>query len=435
MSKPIIEIQDMSKLYRLGTIGSSSLQELLGGWYGRLFKNQPHQQAVKAATDSGRAGPTPNTFWALKDISAQIHRGEIVGVIGRNGAGKSTLLKILSRITEPTLGQVTLRGKVGSLLEVGAGFHPELSGRENIFLNGAILGMKKADIARKFDAIAEFSEIGDFLDTPVKRYSSGMYVRLAFAVAAHLEPDVLIVDEVLAVGDAKFQKKCIDKMQQVATADGRTVLFVSHSMQSIRQFCPRCLLIDAGRLKGDGPTQEVISSYLARDGASALPDRWLPVSALRRMGNGEAHFSEIRYSSHADHVHGKAHAGGPLEFDCAIESTVAREAGSLAITISDRAGNKLINADTGVLGERVVLKKGRNEVTLRLSQLHLNPGLYNIGLWLARHEGDVSVRDIMDTLDSVFEIEVVSGVAEEARHGLNTDGIVPCDFRLVQVAA
>ncbi|HKV42336.1 MAG TPA: ABC transporter ATP-binding protein [Blastocatellia bacterium] len=207
-------------------------------------------------------------FWALKDVSFEVKQGEVLGIIGRNGAGKSTLLKILSRITEPTMGRVRIRGRVASLLEVGTGFHPELTGRENIFLNGAILGMSKAEIKRKFDEIIAFAEIERFLDTPVKRYSSGMYVRLAFAVAAHLEPEILLVDEVLAVGDASFQTKCLGKMSDVAS-DGRTVLFVSHNMRAVTTLCPRAVLLDQGLLASDGNTAAVTNAYLATAGISA----------------------------------------------------------------------------------------------------------------------------------------------------------------------
>ena len=208
------------------------------------------------------AGDDVEEFWALKDVSFEVKRGEVVGIIGRNGAGKSTLLKILSRITEPSEGRVTIKGRVASLLEVGTGFHPELTGRENIYLNGAILGMSRAEIRRKFDEIVAFAEVEHFLDTPVKRYSSGMYVRLAFAVAAHLEPEILIVDEVLAVGDAEFQKKCLGKMDHVAK-QGRTVILITHQMNQIRNLCDRCNWLDRGRVRASGPSLEVIGSYEA----------------------------------------------------------------------------------------------------------------------------------------------------------------------------
>ena len=226
------------------------------------------------------------TFWALQDISFDVFKGDVVGIIGRNGAGKSTLLKILSQITEPTTGEIRLYGRVGSLLEVGTGFHPELTGRENIFLNGAILGMRKTEIARQFDAIVDFAEIEQFLDTPVKRYSSGMYVRLAFAVAAHLNPEILIVDEVLAVGDAQFQAKCLGKMQDVAQKEGRTVLFVSHNMAAVSNLCTKAILLSKGTVKAEGETQRIVANYLEQ---AEIMDSSVPaLSDLRnRSGSGK----------------------------------------------------------------------------------------------------------------------------------------------------
>ncbi|HWI41889.1 MAG TPA: polysaccharide ABC transporter ATP-binding protein [Verrucomicrobiae bacterium] len=243
-------------------------------------------------------------FWALQEVSFSVNEGDRIGIIGRNGAGKSTLLKVLSRITEPSTGLVRIRGRVASLLEVGTGFHPELTGRENIFLNGAILGMSRAEIARKFDEIVSFAEVERFLDTPVKRYSSGMYVRLAFAVAAHLEPEILVVDEVLAVGDLQFQKKCLGKMNEVSTREGRTVLFVSHNLQAVRQLCNRCLLLQGGRLLVDAEPADTLDQYLklsaSKDGQSmesriaALPvDPAFRLEEVTLMQNGEEAASSV----------------------------------------------------------------------------------------------------------------------------------------------
>lgn len=260
--KPVVEVQQLSKLYRMGSVGVTSLRESLEKlWPRRGNGVAPPAQASTIPDD--RAGPEPGTFWALKDVSFSVAPGAIVGIVGRNGAGKSTLLKILSRITEPTSGQAILRGRVVSLLEVGTGFHHELTGRENIFLNGAILGMKRAEIAAKFDEIVDFAEVGRFIDTPVKRYSSGMFVRLAFAVAAHLEPEILLIDEVLAVGDAGFQKKCLGKMGEVASQQGRTVFFVSHNMGAVRSLCDEAILIHSGRLARRGTPGEIIHEYLS----------------------------------------------------------------------------------------------------------------------------------------------------------------------------
>ena len=264
MSQPIIQVRNLSKAYRLGMIGRQTLQDEVQYWWHRLHGRNPveHMGKVRPGGLSVRPGaPGRELFWALDDVSFDVHQGDVVGIIGRNGAGKSTLLKILSRITEPTSGEAVIEGRWGSLLEVGTGFHPDLTGRENVYMNGTILGMKKAEIDRKFDEIVAFAEVERFMDTPVKRYSSGMMVRLAFAVAAHLETEILIVDEVLAVGDQAFQKKCMGKMGAVAS-EGRTVLFVSHQMNAVRNMCSRCLWLDQGRLVAAGDTEELVGRYM-----------------------------------------------------------------------------------------------------------------------------------------------------------------------------
>lgn len=256
MGDPVICVDNLGKRYRIGARPEDryvALRDVLARSLQSMVKRSP---------------PSPKTdFWALQQVSFEVKEGDRVGIIGRNGAGKSTLLKLLSRITEPTTGRIRLRGRVASLLEVGTGFHPELTGRENIFLNGAILGMGRAEIRRKFDDIVDFAEVEAFLDTPVKRYSSGMYVRLAFAVAAHLEPEILLVDEVLAVGDARFQRKCLGKMEAVSR-EGRTILFVSHSMPTIASLCSRCILLDAGRIALMGPTADVVMAYYTEGNSS-----------------------------------------------------------------------------------------------------------------------------------------------------------------------
>src|SRR5438270_6833710 len=260
--EPIIQVEGLGKRYSLRHNRPeryTTLRDVIADKAKRLFR--PNGGGSKLQTP-GSERPSKEDFWALRNVSFEVRQGEVVGIIGRNGAGKSTLLKILSRITEPTEGKVTLRGRVASLLEVGTGFHPELTGRENIYLNGAILGMSRAEIRKKFDEIVAFAETEKFLDTPVKRYSSGMYVRLAFAVAAHLEPEILVVDEVLAVGDVAFQKKCLGKMQEVSRG-GRTILFVSHQMAAVQNLCQRGILLKDGQIAKSGSIAEVISSYLA----------------------------------------------------------------------------------------------------------------------------------------------------------------------------
>lgn len=262
MSDTVIKIENVSKLYRLGTVGTKSLQGDIKRWWATMHgKEDPY--AIVGTTNSLAAKNNSDCVWALKDINLDIKQGDVVGIIGKNGAGKSTLLKIMSRVTTPTTGSITIKGRVASLLEVGTGFHPELTGRENIFLNGSILGMKKAEIRSKFDEIVDFSGVEKYIDTPVKRYSSGMYVRLAFAVAAHLEPEILIIDEVLAVGDAEFQKKALGKMQDVSTGQGRTVLFVSHNIDAVKQICSSGVLIQEGTISMIGDSKSVAERYLS----------------------------------------------------------------------------------------------------------------------------------------------------------------------------
>jgi lipopolysaccharide transport system ATP-binding protein len=250
MAKKLIKAENVSKYYRLGVLGSTSLKEDLTGWWkGKL--NKPLAEDHESTKH----------IWALRNVSFDVYQGEVLGLLGKNGAGKSTLLKIISRITLPTSGKISGNGRIASLLEVGTGFHSELTGRENIYLNGHIMGMKKNEIDRKFDEIIEFSGVSRFLDTPVKRYSSGMYVRLAFAVAAHLDPEILVIDEVLAVGDAEFQLKCLDKIKSISREEGKTILFVSHNMQTIRNTCNRALVLDKGKIIASGEPESVLASY------------------------------------------------------------------------------------------------------------------------------------------------------------------------------
>lgn len=254
-----ISVENLSKQYRLGVIGNQTLYEDINSWWARVRGQADPRSKIGEVDHGNRVG---GLLWALRDVSFQLQQGEVLGVIGRNGAGKSTLLKVLSKVTGPTTGQIKIRGRIASLLEVGTGFHPELTGRENVYLNGAILGMSRSEIARKFDEIVTFSEVEKFVDTPVKRYSSGMYVRLAFAVAAHLDPEIMVVDEVLAVGDAAFQRKSLGKLSENA-GEGRTVLFVSHNMAAINRLCSRAILLDKGQLVADGSAAEITAKYLA----------------------------------------------------------------------------------------------------------------------------------------------------------------------------
>jgi ABC-type polysaccharide/polyol phosphate transport system ATPase subunit len=412
-----LRVENLSKLYRLGR--AQKRHDTLRDALVHQLQSPARWLRRKGAPNRGT---DDDTLWALKDVSFEVARGEVIGVIGRNGAGKSTLLKILSRITEPTDGCAHIHGRIGSLLEVGTGFHPELTGRENIYLNGAILGMKRTEITRKFDAIVAFAEVAKFLDTPVKHYSSGMYVRLAFAVAAHLEPEILLVDEVLAVGDAQFQKKCLGKMGDVAQ-EGRTVLFVSHNMNAVRRLCARSLMIEGGRLAADGPTRTVVPLYLARGAQAVLPSEWIDLAHARRSGTQEVSFMRMSYTSGNEAAGFQPYANGPLEITLDIASQTAKTVGSLAVTLYDHGGAKLVNADTVSLGHSLQLAPGHNVVRLRIDSLHLNAGAYVLGLWLADAAGSV-----YDHIESAAKIDVVGLEPEGFGVRPSADGLVPCQF-------
>jgi len=363
-------------------------------------------------------------IWALRDVSFELLEGEVLGVIGRNGAGKSTLLKILSRITEPSCGWAEICGRVGSLLEVGTGFHPDLTGRQNVYLNGTILGMNRHEIARRFDEIVEFAGISEFIDTPVKRYSSGMQVRLAFAVAAHFEPEVMIVDEVLAVGDAEFQRKCLSKMDDVARA-GRTVLFVSHNMNAIQRLCSRCILIERGQIAADGPTADVTTRYLtegfARTAASG-PMMWIGLAEVEHWGTGHATFVSLRYGSGNSTVGDHAYTGGPLHFTIEIVSDKPRRVGSIAVAVYDEHGTVLVNADSIELGVSADLRLGSTFFALQIDALHLKPGTYVIGLWLA----EATHQPVYDYIRAACPLEVVD--LQATGLGSRTTGVVSTKF-------
>ncbi len=318
-------------------------------------------------------------FWALKDIGFEVAPGERVGIIGRNGAGKSTLLKVLSRITEPTTGRIAIRGRVASLLEVGTGFHPELTGRENIFLNGAILGMTKDEIRRKFDDIVAFSEIEKFLDTPVKRYSSGMYVRMAFAVAAHLDPEILIVDEVLAVGDAAFQKKCLGKMGEVSS-EGRTVLFVSHNMSAVRQLCDKAILLDAGRVEEIGSSEAVCSSYLA--GQSDVLQRVAVQEQVRQLpADPSFRLNDIEIMQDGNPVNGPLANGTPLEVRISYELLEEITGLRVFVDVLDGFGDLLFRTFHDDQSETIpTMRSGKYQSELTIPKALLAPGTFTLSI-------------------------------------------------------
>lgn len=412
MPQIAIQADRLSKMYQIGH--SRDRQDTLRDLLVDLAK-KPFQR-------NGKQDSTDDQLWALKDVSLEIKHGEVLGIIGRNGAGKSTLLKILSRITEPTGGRAIINGRVGSLLEVGTGFHPELTGRENIYLNGAILGMRRHEINRKFDEIVEFAEIEKFLDTPVKRYSSGMYVRLAFAVAAHLEPEILLIDEVLAVGDAEFQKKCLGKMGDVARG-GRTVIFVSHNMQAIQRLCPNSILLDRGFVSVYGPTRDVVSKYLSSASFVVQPENWLDLSSAHRDGVGGILFSKLAYSGLDKASCFAPYSNGPLDISLLIQSDLDKSVGSLAITLYDQNGTKLIDANVMYLDRVIKVRRGLNKIKFHIEQVHLAPGIYTLGLWMADPAGE-----IFDHIPEALKIEIISFGSEW--YGSRGDGIVTSTFEV-----
>ncbi|MFZ1924404.1 MAG: ABC transporter ATP-binding protein [Xanthobacteraceae bacterium] len=394
-----VSVEGLAKSYLIGhetgANGRDSFREMLvrsARGLGRTVSAMAHGRHLVA-------GDTVEEFWALKDVSFDVKRGEVIGVIGRNGAGKSTLLKILSRITEPTRGRVVIRGQVASLLEVGTGFHPELTGRENIFLNGAILGMARAEIKARFDEIVDFAEVERFLDTPVKRYSSGMYVRLAFAVAAHLEPEILIVDEVLAVGDVVFQKKCLGKMQKVADS-GRTVLLVSHNMQTVAGLTERSILLESGSATAVGPSEEVINRYLANHASN---------TAIYQKQPAQTHpeFTYVRLRSSGPGALQKH--GAPMAIDIEIFTPEPIRNAAVSFQIFTAMNQAVIHV-LALDSELPMLREpGRHVLTCTFPHLQLFPGHY----YLSFYFGATDPRRAFDAPTEICSFEVA--VLDEVR--------------------
>jgi len=377
---PIISVKNLGKKYNITHQrgGYISLRDVLTN----IFKNPFKFAKSKAKEVMGLA--TKEEFWALSDVNFQIEKGEVVGVIGKNGAGKSTLLKILSQITPPTTGEIRIEGRVGSLLEVGTGFHPELSGRENILLNGAILGMSKREVVKKFDAIVEFAGIQKFLDTPVKYYSSGMYVRLAFSVAAHMEPEILIVDEVLAVGDAEFQKKCLGKMEEVTNQEGRTIIFVSHNMDAIRTLCRRCILLEEGKVKMIGETDKVIREYISVNAASSSAE----ISDRQHVrGNRTAIIKKVAIMDEKNELKNSFAINEPLQIEAGFEVTAPDMDYSFWILFSDSEGRHIVSS---FQKDVALIKKpssGNHILSIAIKNLGLLPGRYSITMGIFMHTG------------------------------------------------
>lgn len=375
---PIIEVRNLSKLYHLGQIGRASLMRSVKHRWRRLRglpTDDLHSASAHAEIDPERLGPDPNSFWALRDVSFDVNEGEVLGIIGKNGAGKSTLLKILSRITEPSSGYAKMQGRVASLLEVGTGFHADLTGRENVYLNGTILGLKKHEIDARLDEIVDFSGIEKFIDTPVKRYSSGMTVRLAFAVAAHLDPEIMIIDEVLAVGDVAFQRKCVGKMRNVASS-GRTVLFVSHQLALISTLCNRCVVLEGGRLVDDCPTEDALAAYTALNATT---------TTRRVIDGGDG------YLLHVEEPEIHMNSGDSLSFSVSVECPVPHEGPSLGFIAYNTFEQPVFGSSSKVQGVPLAGRSTKWRFACDLGGIPLCPAVLKVSFWFGDMNRDYAI--------------------------------------------
>jgi len=399
VTRPIIEVLQLSKKYKLGQKASYvSLRDSLMN----IFKWPAKHLNSNIFRPKSDTELSKDEFWVLKDISFTVNPGEAIGIIGRNGAGKTTLLKIFSKITYPTKGEVRMRGRVASLLEVGTGFHPELTGRENVYFNGSILGMKKAEIDRKFDEIVAFSEVEKFIDTPVKRYSSGMYVRLAFAVAAHLEPEILIIDEVLAVGDAGFQEKCLGKMNSVAKS-GRTVLFVSHNMTAIKALCSKAILLENGQIAYNGDTTSAIERYMSSN--ICTDTQYVPLSERKRLETYSllAKLMEITVFTEIGENPAFLDAKKPFKVRLKVYADSDNTRCSAQLIFADEMQN-LIFLDSGTMHNKIyTLKKGINEIICAIGPLNLYAGSYKINCALT-----MPGQETMDYVTDAYHFSIPS---------------------------
>lgn len=412
MNNVVIRVENVSKKYRLGIINHGTLRQDIESWWAVFRGREDPNRLVEICTEE-KNRLHGDLFYALDNISFDIRQGERVGIIGRNGAGKSTILKIISRITAPTEGRVRIKGRIASLLEVGTGFHPELTGRENVFLNGAILGMTREEITQKFNEIVEFAEIRQFIDTPVKRYSSGMYVRLAFAVAAHLEPEILIVDEVLAVGDVSFQKKCLGKMKEVS-GEGKTVLFVSHNLAAIKQLCPRSILLQDGKIIEDGPSEYVIQEYLLKAGSV----EGITEVSFEEDQDKEAQLRKIRVLSQNKVVQYKFSCDEPviLELVMQVHKKIPGLYGYLAISRED--GIVIMQSDSFDSPPNPLdgLETGIHTITITIPERSLGPNKYEVYLNFTSNKAKNWNVDSPKTVCS-FELEDLTSYRGNIRRG------------------
>jgi lipopolysaccharide transport system ATP-binding protein len=396
MNDTIIRVEGLSKRYRIGA--KQGRYKTLRDTFSDLMLAPVRRLRAK---QSARGGNGDGLIWALRDVSLEVKHGEIIGIIGANGAGKSTLLKIFSRITEPTEGYAEIRGRVGSLLEVGTGFHGELTGRENIYLNGAILGMKRAEIERKFDEIVAFAEVERFIDTPVKYYSSGMYLRLAFAVAAHLEPEILLVDEVLAVGDAAFRRKCLGKMGHISQ-EGRTVLFVSHDMGSISHLCGRSILLQQGRVAADGATEDVVAAYMSRITDASETEL---ANIRERSGSGILRMTRLSFLSDGLSVNGAVQSGQNLSIAIDYESVQRAPVTGVVVRVvfSTLYGERLFTCLSRSSSTGYFKLPPRGRMICTIPKMPLVPGEYVVGGWFKVNE------EVADCVESMRRLTVVEG--------------------------
>jgi lipopolysaccharide transport system ATP-binding protein len=421
----VIKVENLSKRYRLGVVNRDMLyKDLQSRWAKFRGKEDPNAPIGLKHDKRLEHG---DEFWALRNVDLEVKEGEILGIIGRNGAGKSTLLKILSQITAPTEGKIKVKGRIASLLEVGTGFHPELTGRENVYLNGAILGMTRKEVTSKFDEIVGFAEIDEFIDTPVKRYSSGMYVRLAFAVAAHLDPEILIVDEVLAVGDTEFQNKCIGKMESVAKG-GRTIIFVSHQLYNIRRLCSSAILLEAGAVKSAGLPNTVADLYTNSTGSQFASATEITETMQGRSGSGRIKIKTFRCVQ-ADGAEGYCpESGNSCSFTLMLDNTskTSHHGVSLSVDIHDIEGNRLLLYNTQLLNCDFEVPPEGVSVTVKPSRLPLAPGVYKVSAYVGKAN-----YETFDYIENIASLAVQEGDFYGTRHpGLASHCRILSDFQV-----
>jgi lipopolysaccharide transport system ATP-binding protein len=414
MSKIAIRAENISKQYRLGEIGTGTISHDLNRWWHKVRGKEDPFLKIGDSNDRTQKGES-DYVWSLKDINFEINQGDAVGIIGRNGAGKSTLLKLLSKVTKPTTGQFKVNGRIASLLEVGTGFHPEMTGRENIYLNGAILGMRRSEITRKFDEIVDFAGIERYIDTPVKRYSSGMYVRLAFAVAAHLESEILIVDEVLAVGDAEFQQKCLGKMGDVTKGEGRTVLFVSHNMSSIQNLCTKSIYLKHGTLNKFGDTSQIITNYF--HDTSFSNNR---IQLNNQNLNSKLIINDISILNSKFNIQNYFEIGDDLIVKVNLESFTVYNNVNCSIRITSESG--VVLCSSLYLDSNFTINAINKSFSLYISYLDIRfyPGKYFISFWIGLDHGRIELQ----FLENVVSFEIIGGGKLTSRRLPNETGLL-----------